>query len=135
MISSRRMRCPQCNAAIAWDRLKAARGSFRCPHCDALLSVAESYARALVTMGLLGGCALAWITKVRVLLYPSMGIEIGAIMSLWAGFPIGFLMVTVLGRIVPFFVSVPLQFYRRSSVTTLDLDRDGQSETENSGRP
>ena len=130
MIQPKAMQCPQCRAAIAWDGPRATHPPFCCSHCKSLLAVSDTYWRAIVIPCLLGGFALAWAANLWTLTASILGSCLGSVGWVWATFPLAFPMGWVLVRTVPYFVSVPLQLYRRSSVTTLDLNRERDMELE-----
>ena len=105
---------------------------FRCANCDASLAVSETHCRIQVLLSMLGGFAIAWYAKVYTLLVvPILGDDcVGFIAWLCVIGCLAYPLLMVLVRVAPYLISVPLQMYCRSSVTTLDLNRERDMELE-----
>ena len=124
MLTAKAMRCPHCCGAIPWGSVPKV-FAFHCPHCDACVDVSKSYWRALWLPCLAAGFAFVCQIKVWTFLSQQLGdcLLFGAGVGCVAN-AVGFLLFMALSRIVPYFISVPLEYYQESSVvTTLRLDR------------
>jgi len=88
------------------------------------LLVSQTYSRVLVILSLLIAWALLWLLNVRSLLYPSLGVPFGFLASLCLGYPLAFLILTVLVRTVPRLVSPKIVLRHWGAITTLNLHTD-----------
>ena len=120
MIRAKAMRCPRCLSTVPWDRAEVARGSFRCPHCAALLVMSRTFARILLVPCIVAGFAVVRQHGVWSLLRPSSGCGM-AIAALGIIFGVAFLTLMVLVRVVPYLLSVPLELDGEAFMTTLGL--------------
>jgi hypothetical protein len=112
------MRCPSCHRKFhsSWACFAgyAAEGAIR--SC-----LSQRSTPAQVLLSLLAAWGLLWVTNIRKLFYPSLGVEFGFLASLWLGFPVAFLILTVKVRNVSRVIS-PTQVLRHwGPVTTLNL--------------
>jgi hypothetical protein len=121
MFDRKSVACPVCTGAV--EISKSLFGlDFRCPHCGAGLKVSPLYGRILALFSVLIGYALAW----KIGTYgprACFGIPWGFYL-LWI--PIGFVVLSLLIRIVPFLVRptlVPRQRFE-SHLTTMNLSSD-----------
>ena len=64
---------------------------------------------------------LLWITNIRQLFYPTLGVPFGFLASVSLGFPLAFLILTVLVRTAPHVVEPTLVSRGWKSLTTLGL--------------
>jgi hypothetical protein len=120
------MRCPNCHCPVAFEK-----GLFRgkrCKRCNSTLLV-SAYSRTLVLLSLCAAWALLLVTHVPRLFYPSLGAVFGFLATLWLGFPLAFLIMTVMVRTAPRLVSPTLVARHWGAVTTLDLTDDEASST------
>jgi uncharacterized protein (DUF58 family) len=83
--------------------------------------VSLTYGRVLILLSLLVVELLLWIANIRSLFYPTLGVLLGFLASLWLGFPLAFLILMVLVRTVPRVVAPRLVSRHWGSFTTLDL--------------
>ena len=113
------MRCPNCHCGVPFE--KALFRGMRCKACDSTLLVSQTYIRVLVLLGILAAEALLWVTNVRKLFYPSLGVPFGFLVSLWLGFLVAFVILTVMVRTVPRLVAPTLVLRHWGTVTTLGL--------------
>jgi len=65
--------------------------------------------------------ALLWVANIRKLFYPRLGVPFGFLASVWLGFPVAFLILTVLVRTVPRLAAPTLVTRQWGSVDTLGL--------------
>jgi predicted RNA-binding Zn-ribbon protein involved in translation (DUF1610 family) len=121
MVNHKSVACPVCSVAIELSR-SVFLLDFRCPHCGAALKVATLYMRIQVIFSGLVGYILAW----KIGIYGPRacgGIPWGFYLL---GLPIGFLVLWILSRTVPFLVRptlVPRQRFE-SHLTTMNLSSD-----------
>jgi hypothetical protein len=111
--------CPSCRCLVAFDK-SLFRGA-RCEECTSTLFVSATYIRALVLLSFAAAEALLWIVNIRKIFYSSLGVPFGFLASVWLGFPVAFLILTVLVRTVPRLVAPTLVVRQWSTVTTLGL--------------
>jgi hypothetical protein len=111
------LRCPNCRCGVAFEKVLFRR--MRCKTCDSTLLVSQTYIRALVLLGIAAE-ALLWATSVRKLFYSTLGVPFGFLPSLWRGFPVAFVILTVMLRTVPRLVTPSLVPRHWGTVTTLD---------------
>jgi hypothetical protein len=116
------MRCPNCHCQVAFER-GLFRGT-RCKACNSTLLVSQTYTRVLVLLGILAAEVLLWITNARKLFYPSLGVPFGFLASLWLGFPVAFVILTVMVRTVPRLVAPTLVLRHWGTVDTLGLSSE-----------
>jgi uncharacterized membrane protein (DUF106 family) len=88
----------------------------------------------LVLIAMFAAQALLWVSNARRLFYPSLGVEFGFLASLWLGFPVAFLILSVMVRTIPR-LTPPTLVLRDwdDTMTTLKLDRDDSNVTGGSG--
>ncbi len=113
------MRCPNCQQPVAFR--KEIFKSVRCGTCNTMLLVSQTYLRMLGLLSFLIAWALLWVLNVRSMFYPFLGVLFGFLASLWLGFPVAFLVLTVLVQTVPRVVSPKLVLRHWGAITTLDL--------------
>ena len=65
-----------------------------------------------------------WLGHVRKLFYPTFGVPFGFLASVVLGFPIAFIVLTVMVRVIPYFVPPVLVLRDPCTVTTLGLSDD-----------
>jgi hypothetical protein len=111
--------CPSCRCLVAFDE-SLFQGA-RCEECTSTLFVSATYIRALMLLSFVAAEALLWIVNIRKIFYPSLGVPFGFLASVWLGFPVAFLILTVLVRTVPRLVAPTLVLRQWSTVTTLGL--------------
>jgi len=119
--------CPNCRGVVPFQK-QLFRG-MPCKHCHSTLLVSETYSRALVVLALLLAEALLWVGNVRTLFYPALGIPFGALASFWLGFPVAFLLLTVMVRTIPRWFPPTLVLRHWGTVTTLGLSGDQETTT------
>lgn len=93
------MRCPNCDSEVAFEK-----GLFRgkrCKQCGATMRISLAYVRVLMLLSFLTAELLLWMANVRVLFYPTLGVPFGFLASFSLGYPLAFLILTVLVRTVP----------------------------------
>ena len=83
--------------------------------------VSATYARVLMLLSFLAAEILLWITNIRQLFYPTLGVPFGFLVSVSLGFPLAFLILTVLVRTAPRVVKPRLVTRDLGSLTALDL--------------
>ena len=115
------LRCPNCNAQVPFD--KSLFGGRHCKECGATMLISISYVRVLMLLSILAAEALVWILNVRQLFYPTLGVIFGFLASIWLGYPLAFVILTVLVRTAPRVVEPKLVRRHWGSVTTLDLSK------------
>jgi hypothetical protein len=117
MSSNEYVACPACS--ILFKVSKSVFGSdFHCPNCDAGIEVSAWYTRSLVLLSVLLGYALAWRIGLLGPRSPFFDIPWGFFL-LWA--PLGFLILTLLLRTVPFLIKPTLVLRSPGHVMTLNL--------------
>jgi len=116
------MRCPSCQSEVAFQK-ELFRG-MACKQCGSTLLVSVTYTRVLIVVALLSTEALLWVGHVRNLFYPSLGVPFGFLASALLGFPIAFLVLTVMVRTIPYCVPPVLVLRDPTPVTTLGLSHD-----------
>ena len=89
--------------------------------CDSILLVSATYGRVLVALAIIAAEALLWVSSVRKLFYPTLGIEFGFFGSLFLGFPGAFLILTAMVRTIPCFIPPRLVSRQMGAFTTLAL--------------
>lgn len=113
------MCCPNCNCQVAFEK-----GLFRgkrCKECGGMMLVSETYTRVLMLISLLAAEALLWIVRIRYLFYPTLGVPFGFLASVSLGYPLAFLILTVLVRTAPRVVAPKLVPRDWDSFITLGL--------------
>jgi hypothetical protein len=113
------MRCMNCDAAVAFEK-----GLFRgkrCKECGGMMLVSLSYVRVLMLLSFLLAELLLWVLNVRALFYPALGVPFGFLASVSLGYPLGFLILTVLVRTVPRVVGPKLVSRYWGPIVTLGL--------------
>lgn len=121
------MRCPNCRGVVPFQK-----GLFRgmpCEHCNSTLLVSQTYSRVLVLLALLLAEELLWLANVRTLFYPTLGIPFGVLASFWLGFPVAFLLLTVMVRTIPRWFQPTLVLRHWTTVTTLGLSNEQETTT------
>jgi hypothetical protein len=116
------MRCPNCHGLVVFNK-----GFFRgtrCSGCDSVLLVSQRYSRTLVLLSILAAEAVLWITGVRKLFYPSLGVPFGFLASVALGLPVAFAILTVMVRTAPRLVAPTLVLGHWGTVNTLGLTAD-----------
>jgi len=83
--------------------------------------VSLAYIRLLILLSFLAAEILLWIANARQLFYPTLGLPFCFLVSVALGFPLAFLILTVLVRTVPRVAEPTLILRDPDSVTTLDL--------------
>jgi predicted RNA-binding Zn-ribbon protein involved in translation (DUF1610 family) len=114
------MRCPRCNLEIAFAK-EVFGNDFHCPRCGARLLVSETYGRMLMVISIVLGFGLPWITQLHKLLIPALGPLAGFIAVLASGFPLAFVVLFFMLRLVPRLISPPLVFRHNDPITALNL--------------
>src|SRR5437667_4175334 len=113
------MHCPKCGCEVAFDK-----GLFRgrrCKECGATMLVSLAYVRVLMLLSFLAAEILLWTANARELFYPTLGVPFGFLASVALGFPLAFLILTVLVRTVPRVAEPTLVLRDPDSITTLGL--------------
>jgi hypothetical protein len=116
------MRCPNCRSEVAFQK-ELFRG-MACKQCGSNLLITITYTRVLIFLALLSTEALLWVGDVRKLFYPALGVPFGFLASVCLGFPIAFLVLTVMVRTIPHYVPPTLVLRDPTTVTTLGLSHD-----------
>lgn len=117
------MRCPSCNCQVAFE-LSLFRGK-RCKECGGPILVSATYIRVLMLLSFVAAEIILWVTNIRELFYPTLGVPFGFLASVSLGYPVGFLILTVLVRTVPRVVAPRLVLPRDwDPFTTLGLSTD-----------
>jgi hypothetical protein len=83
--------------------------------------VSLTYLRVLMLLSFLAAESFLWITNIRQLFYPTLGVPFGFLASVSIGFPLGFLILTVLVRTAPRVVEPTLVRRDLDSLTALGL--------------
>lgn len=117
----------RCRCHVEFDK-RLFRGA-RCKECNSPLLVSETYIRVLMLLSFLAAEALLWITNTRKLFYPTLGVPFGFLASLWIGFPLAFVILTVLVRTVPRLIAPTLVPRHWGSVNTLGLAAEDNHDT------
>ena len=102
----RKVQCPQCFGTIQVSKAILGRNS-QCIHCGAKLQVAPMYWRVLSLLCMVIGVCLMW----------KYGVPIFSIFVF--AFPMWFLVLSVMVRVVPYIVSPRLELRDSSGFTTL----------------
>jgi hypothetical protein len=113
------VQCPNCCCQVQFNK-NLFRGG-RCKKCHSTLFVSVMYIRALMLLSFVAAEALLWVANIRELFYPRLGVPFGFLASAWLGFPVAFLILTVLVRTVPRLVAPTLVLRQWGSVDTLGL--------------
>jgi DNA-directed RNA polymerase subunit RPC12/RpoP len=113
------MLCPNCKSEVAFDK-HLFRG-MACEQCGSTLFVSVTYTRMLVVIALLSTEASLWVGQARKLFYPALGVPFGFLASVCLGFPIAFLVLTVMVRTIPYRLPPVLVLRNPTTVTTLGL--------------
>jgi hypothetical protein len=114
------MTCPQCNLEIGFDK-EVFGNDFHCPRCGARLLVSETYGRMLMVLSIVLGFGLPWITQLHKLLIPALGPLAGFIAVLASGFPLAFVVLFFMVRLVPVLVPPTLVLRHDDPITALNL--------------
>jgi hypothetical protein len=85
--------------------------------------VSVTYVRALMLLSFLAAEMLLWIANIRELFYPTLGVPFGFLAAVSLGFPLAFLILTVLVRTAPRVVEPTLVSRDPDSFTRLGLSR------------
>jgi hypothetical protein len=116
------MHCPNCNSQVAFE--VGLFGGVRCKECGTAMVVSLSYIRVLMLLSFLVAEILLWVGNARKFFYPTLGVVFGFLASVSLGYPLAFLILTVLVRTAP--RVVPPKLVHRSdwdSFTTLHLSK------------
>jgi DNA-directed RNA polymerase subunit RPC12/RpoP len=119
------MRCPNCRAEVPFQK-ELFRG-IPCKKCNSTLLVSETYSRVLVLVALLFAEASLWACNIRTLFYPTLSVPFGNLASVCLGFPVAFLLLTVMVRTLPRWIPPALVLRHWSTITTLGLTHDGET--------
>lgn len=111
------MTCPACSQPIEYSR-SIFRPEFRCPKCGEAVIASPLYTRSIVLLSLVVGFVLTWqLGGPRECVFGIIPWR-----ALFLYLPAGFLVLTVLVRIVPFLVRPTLVLAQSVAyLTTLDL--------------
>ena len=115
------LRCPNCNSQVPFGK-----GLFRGSHCKewgAAMVISLTYVRVLMLLSFLAAEILLWIVNIRQLFYPTLGVIFGFLASIWLGYPLAFVILTVLARTAPRVVAPKLVHRNWGSFTTLGLSK------------
>lgn len=115
-----RMRCPQCNVGMAFDR-RVFLGDFLCEQCGAKVLVSEAYSRVLVVISMVVGFGLTWISNLPKLLIADIGPLAGFLAAVAFGSLLALAVLFMMVRLVPRLISPPLVLRRDGPVTVLNL--------------
>lgn len=113
------MRCPNCSCQVAFE-LGLFRGR-RCKECGGTMLVSDTYGSVLMLLSFLAAQILLWMLNIRHLFYPTLGEIFGFLVSVSLGYPLGFLILTVLVRTAPRVVEPTLVARHWDSLITLGL--------------
>ena len=113
------MQCPSCESHVMF-RKELFQGA-HCKECGSMLFVPATYSRILVVVAIIAAEALLWVGNIRTLFYPALGVEFGFFASLFLGFPVAFLLLTVMVRTIPRVIPPRLVSRQTATVTTLRL--------------
>ena len=114
------MRCPECGLRMAFDK-RVFRQGFLCEQCGAKLLVSETYSRMLVVISIVLGFGLPWVVHLAKLLILVLGPLAGFIAVLALGFPLAFVVLSLMVRVVPRLISPPLVLCHNDPITVLNL--------------
>lgn len=117
------MTCPQCNLEIAFDK-EVFGNDFHCPRCGVRLLVSETYGRMLMVISIAIGFSLPWVAQLHKLLIPALGPLTGFIAVLALSFPLAFVVLFFVLRLVPRLISPPLVLRHNDPITALNLTVD-----------
>jgi DNA-directed RNA polymerase subunit RPC12/RpoP len=109
--------CPACSRPFEYSRA-IFRPDFRCPHCGEAVVLSRLYTRSLLLLSLLIGFVLTWqLGGPRECVFGIIPLP-----ALLLYFPVGFLILMVLIRTVPFLIRPNLVLRRSTTyLTTLNL--------------
>lgn len=119
-LNRNRMRCPQCNLGMAFDR-RVFLGDFLCEQCGAKVLVSEAYSRVLVAISMVVGFGLTWIANLPKLLMSDLGPLAGFLAAIALGSLLALAVLFVMVRMVPRLISPPLVLRHGYPVTVLNL--------------
>jgi hypothetical protein len=114
------MRCPRCNLEMVFDKRVFGR-EFQCERCGSKLFVSEIYGRMLMVISVVLGFGLPWIAHLHKLLISALGPLAGFIAVLALGFPLAFVVLFLMVRLVPRLISPPLVLRHNDPITALNL--------------
>lgn len=115
------MHCPNCNSQVPFE--KGLFGGRHCKECGSTMVISLFYGRVLMLLSILAAEVLLWILNIRQLFYPTLGVIFGFLASIWLGYPLAFVILTVLVRTAPRVVAPKLVRRNWGSFTTLDLSK------------
>jgi hypothetical protein len=115
------LHCPNCNSQVPFD--KSLFGGRHCKKCGSTMVISLAYVRVLMLLSFLAAEILLWIANIRQLFYPTLGVIFGFLASIWLGFPLAYVILTVLARTVPRVVAPKLVIRNWGPFTTLDLPK------------
>lgn len=130
-LTKSRMRCPQCNWEMAFDK-RVFRTGFLCEQCGAKLLVSEVYSRMLVVISMVIGFGLPWVAHFPKLLMSALGPLAGFIAVLALAFPLAFAVLFLMVRLIPRLFSPPLVLRHHDPITALNLTADGEEQVRRS---
>jgi len=114
------MCCPSCHCRVAFER-GLLRGTC-CKRCNSTILISSAYIRGLMMLSLLVAWGLLWAARVPALLYPTLGEVFGFLAAASLGFPLAFVILTVMVRTMPYVVPPKLVVRDPTTVTTLGLN-------------
>jgi|HubBroStandDraft_6_1064221.scaffolds.fasta_scaffold520804_1 hypothetical protein len=113
------LHCPNCNSQVPFEKgLFAGR---HCKKCGVTMVISLFYGRVLMLLSFLAAEVLLWLVNIRQLFYPTLGVIFGFLVSISLGYPLAFVILTVLVRTAPRVVAPKLVSRDWGSFTTLDL--------------
>ena len=115
------LHCPNCNSQVPFD--KSLFGGRHCKKCGSTIVISLTYIRVLMLLSILAAEVLLWILNIRQLFYPTLGVIFGFLASIWLGYPLAFVILTVLARTAPHVVAPKLVSRNWGSFTTLGLSK------------
>ena len=115
------LHCPNCNSQVPFDK-SLFRGR-HCKECRATMVISLTYVRVLMLLSILAAEVLLWILNIRQLFYPTLGVDFGFLASVSLGYPLAFVILTVLVRTAPRLVAPKLVIRNWGPFTTLDLSK------------
>jgi hypothetical protein len=115
------LHCPNCDSQVPFD--KSLFQGRHCKECGATMLISLTYVRVLMLLSFLAAEILLWIAKIRQLFYPTLGVIFGFLASFWLGYPLAFVILTVLVRTAPRVVAPKLVRRDWGPFTTLDLSK------------
>jgi hypothetical protein len=115
------LHCPNCSSQVPFD--KSLFGGRHCKKCGSTMVISLTYGRVLMLLSFLTAEILLWIVNIRQLFYPTLGVIFGFLASFSLGYPLAFVILTVLVRTAPRVVAPKLVSRNWGSVTTLDLSK------------